>query len=138
MIEVKEELVLDENFVKVYYDAEKQLGKIVWSGIATSPQQYKEPFLKLLELTKQGRPVVRFLSDTREQGVVNPQNRKWFEQEMVPNAIEAGLKRSAAISSGNVFKRYYLNMILSAVNKFNMPFKIFSDEESAVEWLMKE
>lgn len=132
-----EGLIMEEDYVKVYYDKEKELGKVVWFGIADR-DQYRKPFMKLLEWAKNGHKVTRFLSDTREQGIVNPENRKWFEQEMVPAAMEAGLKRAAAISGGNVFKRYYLNMILSAINKFNMPFKIFSDEESAVEFLMKE
>jgi hypothetical protein len=93
--------------------------------------------LFLLDFAKT-HTITRFLSDTREQGVVSPENRKWFEKEMVPAAIKAGLKRSAVITGSNVFKRYYINMILSAVNKFNMPFKIFSDEESAIKFLMEE
>jgi hypothetical protein len=57
---------------------------------------------------------------------------------MVPMAINAGLKRAAVITSGNAFKRYYVNMILSSVAKFNIPFKIFGDEQEAVDFLMKE
>jgi hypothetical protein len=41
------------------------------------------------------------------------------------------------LTDSNVFKMYYLNMILSAVNKFNMPFKIFNDEDKAVAFLME-
>ena len=130
-------ILMDEPYVKVVYDEERQIGKIIWSGHPTT-EQYRKPFKVLLDWAASGHPVPRFLSDTRDQGVVSPENRKWFEQEMVPAAIAAGLRRSAVVSSSNVFKRYYLNMILSAVNKFNMPFKIFSDEESAVNFLMEK
>lgn len=78
--------------------------------------------------------MTRFLSDTRDQGIVNPENRKWFEKEMVPTAIKAGLKRVAVITNGNAFKRYYLIMILSAVNKLNVPFRIFSEEQEAIDF----
>jgi hypothetical protein len=132
-----EKELMKESYVRVVYDSEKFLGKVIWSGSPTN-EQYKKPFLVLLDWAAKGNKVSRFLSDTRDQGVVNPENRKWFEKEMVPAAMKAGLKRSAVITGANVFKRYYINMILSAVNKFNMPFKFFSDEESAVNFLMEE
>jgi hypothetical protein len=132
-----EKELMKESYVRVVYDSEKFLGKVIWSGSPTN-DQYKKPFLVLLDWAAKGNKVTRFLSDTREQGVVNPENRKWFEKEMVPAAMKAGLKRSAVVTGANVFKRYYINMILSAVNKFNMPFKIFSDEESAIAFLMEE
>lgn len=132
-----EKELLNKPYVRVVYDSERYIGKIIWTG-SPKQEEYRQPFEVLLDWANKGNKVSRFLSDTRNQGVVSPDNRKWFENEMIPAAINAGCKRSAAITGGNVFKRYYLNMILSAVNKFNMPFKIFSDEESAIEFLMEE
>ncbi|UII31683.1 STAS/SEC14 domain-containing protein [Fulvivirga ulvae] len=128
--------LMNEPYVRVVYDPKRFIGKIIWQG-NPKPDEYKKPFLKLLEWVKDNK-TTRFLSDTRDQGVVAPENRKWFEAEMVPAAIKAGCKRAAVITSGNVFKRYYLNMILSVVNKFDMPFKIVQDEESAIEFLMEK
>ncbi|QSE96686.1 hypothetical protein [Fulvivirga lutea] len=134
-VPTQEVVVLDESFVKVLYDPEKLLGKVIWNG-TPKDEQYKLPFEKLLEYGQTHR-VKRFLSDTRKQGVVAPDKRKWFEKVMVPAAIEAGMERAAVITDGNAFKRYYLNLILGAVNKFGLPFKILGDEESAVEFLME-
>lgn len=128
--------ILETPFVVVYYIADKSLGKIVWSGVP-SGEEYRKPFLALIDLAKKGASVTRFLSDIRKQGVVSPDNRKWFEKEMVPAAVQHGLKRAAVISDGNAFKTYYINLILGAVNKFNLPFKIFNSEEKALEFLMK-
>lgn len=128
--------LMNEPYARVAYDPEKYIGKIIWQG-NPKPEEYKKPFLKLLEWAKDNK-TTRFMSDTRNQGVVSPENRKWFEAEMVPAAINAGCKRAAVITSGNVFKRYYLNMILSVVNKFDMPFKIVQDEESAIAFLMEK
>jgi hypothetical protein len=133
---MEKEVVLDLPVVTVYYDRQRQLGKIEWHGNPTK-EEYRKPFLTLLEWAAKGNPVIRFLSDTRQQGVVSPENRKWFEKEMLPAALEAGLLRAAVLTDSNVFKMYYLNMILSAVNKFNMPFKIFNDEDKAVAFLME-
>ncbi|UII25964.1 hypothetical protein LVD15_22085 [Fulvivirga maritima] len=128
--------VLEEKYVKVLYDENLKLGKIIWQeDKSLTTEQYQKPFQALLDWSNSGKTVALFLSDTRDQGVVSPENRKWFEYEMVPAAIKGGLKRAAVISSGNVFKRYYLNILLNAVNKFNLPFKIFADEESAIQFL---
>jgi hypothetical protein len=132
-----EKELMKESYVRVVYDPERFIGKVIWTGSPTT-EQYKIPFKVLLDWAAKGNKVTRFLSDTREQGVVNPENRKWFEKEMIPAAIKAGLKRAAAVTGGNVFKRYYVNMIISAVNKFGMPLRVFSDEESAVKFLMEE
>lgn len=113
------------------------MGKIVWHEPLT-PEEYKKPFLALIDLAKKGNSVTRFLSDIRNQGLVTPETRKWFEKEMIPAAVTNGLKRATVISGSNVFKTYYINLILSSVNKFNLPFKIFNDEERAIEFLMKE
>jgi hypothetical protein len=53
---------------------------------------------------------------------------------MIPKAIDNGLKRAAVVFDGNVFKKYYINMILQVINKFGIPMKLFSTEEDAVKW----
>jgi hypothetical protein len=132
-----EQKIFESPSADVYYVADKTLGKIVWKG-NVSPEEYKKPFLALIDLNKKGTPVTRFMSDIRNQGIVSPDSRKWFEKEMVPAAVEGGLKRAAVISGGNAFKTYYINLILGVVMKVNLPFKIFNDEEKAMDFLMKE
>jgi hypothetical protein len=127
-----ENMIFENRCTKVYYNADLQLGKIVWNGIP-SAMEYKEPFLKLIDHAKTV-PIPNFLSDTTNQGVVNPESRKWFEKEMLPAAMKAGLKRAGVVSNSNVFKRYYINMIIGATNKFALPVKIFSNEEDALKW----
>lgn len=134
--QLMEEIILKLPCVTVTYLPDKELGKIVWHG--NPGDDYRKPFLALIDWAKKGYKVTRFLSDVRKQGVVSPDNRKWFEAEMVPAAMAHGLRRAAVQTDSNAFKRYYLNLILSAVNKFNMPFKIFSDESRAIEFLMEQ
>lgn len=134
---IKEIVIMDESYVKVIYDPERYIGKIIWSGNPTEGK-YKVPFEKMLKWAQDGNKVTRFLSDTRNQGIVSVENRKWFEKEMFPAAVKVGLKRAAAISDSNAFKRYYINMILSSINKFGIPLKIFGDEESAIAFLMED
>lgn len=103
-------------------------------GKCTS-EKYREAFLFLLDNQKI-YGLKRFLSDVRDQGIISPDDRKWFENVALPKSIELGLKAAAVIFIGNVFKKYYLNVIIQATNKFNLPVKLFIDQESAEDWLI--
>ena len=131
-----ERIVFQESYATAYYDEALALGKVVWHGNPDA-EQYKKPFEALLALTKKGMPVRKYLADIRKQGVINPGSRKWFESEMLPAAISAGLVCAASIFDGNVFKKYYLNMIIAASGKFGLPLKLFNTEAEAIEWLNK-
>ncbi len=126
------QILQDKDYAEISYDRELKLGKIVWKRKA-STEEYQYAFMVLLEYAKEN-PTDNFLSDIRNQGVVSPENRKWFETEMLPAAIEGGLKRAAVVFDGNVFKKYYINMIIKVSNKFGMPLKMFNSEEEAIEW----
>jgi hypothetical protein len=126
-------IVFEARYAKVTYNREKKLMVLIWDG-SPSPEEYKKPFLTMLEYGHKF-PVDGMLSDISKQGIVNPDNRKWFEKEMMPKAVEAGLKRGAIVTNGNAFKMYYINLILSAVNKFPIQTKLFNNQKDALIWL---
>jgi hypothetical protein len=125
-------IILNTDYAEVSHDSELKLGKIQWKR-KTSLEEYQYAFITLVEYAK-NHEAQNFLSDIREQSVVSPENRKWFEEVMIPQAIDVGLKRAAVIFDGNVFKKYYLNMIIKVTNKFGLPLKIFNSEDEAIEW----
>jgi hypothetical protein len=125
-------LIFESDVVEISYEPELKLAKVVWKKKAET-EEYRATFMKVLEYSR-ANPVDNFLSDIRNQGVVSPDNRKWFEAEMLPKAIKAGLKRAGSIFDGNVFKKYYMNMIIKVSGKFGLPLKLFSTEEEAIEW----
>jgi hypothetical protein len=131
-----EKLIFEGKCVKVFYDSSLHLGKVIWNG-NPSIEEYKQPYEFMLDFAKTNQ-VDNFLADTINQGVVSPEARKWFETSVFPRAVALGLKRGAVVSSANAFKKYYLNAILSAINKFGVPVKIFSDTESAVGWFKSQ
>lgn len=125
-------IIFDSEVVEISYESELKLAKVVWKKKAES-DEYRAAFMKVLDYSRTN-PVDNFLSDIRNQGVVSPDNRKWFEKEMLPKAIQAGLKRAGSVFDGNVFKKYYMNILIKASGKFGLPLKIFNSEEEAVEW----
>ena len=126
-------ILLDNNYAEISHDDSVYLGKIVWKGAVTAIE-YKNTFMVLLDYATSHRTDF-FLSDTTNQGVIGTENRKWFEEYAVPEAIKRGLKRAAVVMTANVFKKYYVNMILSSTKRFNLPIKAFSTQEEALIWL---
>ena len=115
-----------------YYPADRLL-VLIWNG-SPSKEEYKHPFLTMIDFGRKN-PVKAMLSDISNQGIISPENRKWFEKEMMPHAVEAGLKRAAIVTNGNAFKLYYINLILGAVNKFPITTKLFNKRHEAIAWL---
>lgn len=127
-------VVFDEDYAKVSYVPDYKLVQIVWSGTITI-EQYQRVFTLTLDFQeKELVPIHNFMSDVRNQGVVNPENRKWFETYALPRAVKQGLRRGAVVFDGNVFKKYYLNLILQSTSRFNLPFKFFSEPNEALIW----
>lgn len=128
-----DELILENKVCKVYYNEALLLGKVVWDGGPTQ-EEYKEPFLSLIEYSKK-RTIHNFISDITLQGTQSQKNRSWFEEVMMPMAIEHGLKRGAIVTNANPFKKFYINMLLRVSNKFGLPVQIFSDQKEAEVWV---
>ena len=125
--------VFNAPFARATYDSERKCITLIWNG-SPSKEEYKQPFLAMIAFGRKN-PVDSMLSDISQQGIISPDNRKWFEKEMMPQAVDAGLKRAAIVTSGNAFKLYYINLILSAVNKFPIVTKLFNKQQDAYDWL---
>jgi len=126
------QVVFEYEYAQIFHDPSIKLGIIVWKRKPDN-SEYQNAFEVMIEFSKK-HPIDNFLSDIRNQGVVSPENRKWFESVMIPKAIDNGLKRAAVVFDGNVFKKYYINMIIQVINKFGIPMKLFNTEEDAVKW----
>ena len=127
-------IILDNNFAEIYYDSQLKLSVIIWKNKTMTSLQYRDSFELMLKFSETNT-VYNFLSDTIKQGVVSPEDRKWFQEYAIPEAKKTGLRRGAVVTSGSVFKTYYLNLILKSTNKFNIPLKLFKSQKDAIEWL---
>jgi len=128
--------ILQENdFSKVYFDTDYNAGVIEWKDKKLSSEEYRSAFLKIIEYTAGKNIFVNYLADTSLQSVVSPEDRKWFQDNIVPEAIGHGLQRGAVVISGNVFKKYYMNMIIKASKMFPITIKMFDDMDKAKKWL---
>ncbi|HBH49480.1 MAG TPA: hypothetical protein DDX98_12610 [Bacteroidales bacterium] len=125
---------IDNEHVAAYYYASKNLMHIIWKQ-RTVGEAYRKVFIDCIEFA-QNHLSTSFLSDIRNQGIVGPEDRHWFESVALPGAIDCGLQKSAVIFDGNVFKMYYINMILQHGVRKGIPMKFFRDLNSAEQWLL--
>ncbi len=131
---MEEKVILNESYVRITYHQNLKMVKVVWNG-TFSKEQYQHAVEAALDFQiKEKLPVDNYLSDILKQGIVNPESRKWFEQVAMPRAVKQGLKRAAIVFDGNVFKKYYINLILQATNAYKLPLKFFSTEKEAIMW----
>ncbi|NJK85888.1 MAG: hypothetical protein HC906_07905 [Bacteroidales bacterium] len=101
---------------------------------STKGDLYRNAFNNAVKYAKD-HPTCYFMSDIRKQGVVGPEDRKWFETVAIPAAIGVGLQKAAVIHDANAFKMYYINIILQHVLKKGVPMKFFGNTEQAYQWL---
>ena len=124
--------IIDQNYVNVIHDEDLELIKVVWLGNASS-EEYRDTYEKILKYAE-SNPAKYFFSDITLQKIISPIDRKWFEEDVMPRAIDLKIKRAAIVFGGGVFKRYYFNNIMAKTNKFKLPFKAFSTFDEAAEW----
>jgi hypothetical protein len=134
-VATSKQLLSNEN-LDIFYYPELKIMHYYWKR-RTLGEEYRNSFLKGHDLADKN-PTNYFLSDICNQGIVGPDDRKWFETVAIPGAINRGLKRAAVVFDGNTFKMYYLNMLLQTFMKKGIPMKFFKDNDTAVDWLLKE
>jgi hypothetical protein len=131
---MSEIVIFQENFATITYHSKQEMIKVVWNG-AISKEQYQMAIEKALDFQqKEGPHIENYLSNILNQGIVSPESRKWFELVALPRGVKQGLKKAAVVFDGNIFKKYYLNLILQASNAYKLSLKFFSTEEEAIKW----
>jgi hypothetical protein len=130
--------ILDNDYAMVDFYEEEKLLQITWKKISGKLplEEYQRPFNVGLDFQSENQDKIKyFITDIREQPVLSPDYRKWFQENAMQRAVDNGLTKAAAIFSGNVFQKYYINNILNTTKKFGLPLKVFSKREDAVKWL---
>ena len=128
--------IFQDEIVETIYFPDIFLVENKWlKKIAFQQDIYRSTFMRVIDFARENR-VDFFLSDIRNQGVVPTSEKNWFKDVVLPLAVEVGVKYGAVITTGNVFKTYYMNAIIKVGNVFDLPIKLFTDREKAVNWLV--
>jgi hypothetical protein len=127
------ETIFENDYFILTYEREFKILTITWKDKKLTLEEYQRPFKTALDFMNKN-PVSNYISDIRNQGIVSPEFRKWLEQEAMPAAAKAGLKRVVGVANVNVFKQYYINNVFNSAKRFGIPFKMFHNIDEAKAW----
>ncbi|AYB34453.1 sensor histidine kinase [Chryseolinea soli] len=135
---VKRQMLLDEPYAKIFFDATVNSTGVIWRGPISS-EQYRMVFSKALEFL-QVYNTPNWMSDVVHQGPIAPEDQAWLFQNIIPEASRNGLRRIAFIRPDAHDERVisYLQNIQSEVKQLNISFRPFPSMEEAFDWMMQE
>lgn len=135
---LQRQILLDEPFAKIIFDATTNSTGVTWQGPVTS-EQYRKVFSKALEfLAAYNTPT--WVSNISRQGYVDKADQFWMLTTILPEAAKNGLKRIAAIQpdESDITTQDYLDAIEVNISKFGIRYKSFRSEEETIEWIHGE
>jgi hypothetical protein len=130
------ETIFSSDYAKLTYEEDLKILTITWQAKKMTFEEYKKPFQVALDFMAK-KPVLNYISDIRDQGIVSPEFRKWLQDTAMPQAAKAGLKRVVGVANVNVFKQYYINNVFQSAKKFGVEYKMFSTIEDAKKWFLR-
>jgi len=132
------QLLFDEPYAKIVFDATINSTGVTWHGPVTS-QQYRNVFSKSLEfLSAYNTP--NWVSDISKQGDIEIEDQLWMFNTILPEAAKNGLKRIASIRPGvgDYKVKAYLDAIEANIRKFGIHYKCFRSVQETFEWIQEE
>jgi stage II sporulation SpoAA-like protein len=117
----------------VRWDHNADFVRVEWEGWANSDE-----FARLLqaEVTAlKEHHGSRLLADCRRQKVINPADQERANQEWVPRALAAGLKRFAVVIPSSALAEMNLRSALDKIPGTTIEVGYFATVEEAEEWL---
>lgn len=131
--DIEEQIFLENEAVRLCYDANINSTLIVWKRHVTSVE-YRGAFEAVLQ-TLRSYNTPAWIADLRRQGQVDAEDQKWFMTRVLPEAVRCGLKRIGAIGFTNPIRKSYYEKMISKTAEFGIELKVFDNMEQAKDWV---
>lgn len=135
---VAEQVLMDEPYSKIFYDATLNCTGVVWRGPVTS-EQYRITYQKGIEFLK-AYNTPNWLTDLSLQGPIDPADQEWLFTDIIPQATHNGLVRIAAVMNSNITPPVdtYLKGIENALDLPGILLRYFNSASEAKGWIREE
>lgn len=135
---LEEQVLLDEPFAKIFYDALLNATGVIWRGPISSGQ-FRITFVKGMEFMKVYN-TPSWIMDLSRQGPVDPLDEQWLLTEIIPQATENGLVRIAAVRPPDLTNdvNHNLRSIDIALPIPEIALRNFNSSIDAREWIREE
>lgn len=137
-VNIDRQLLYEEDHAEIFFDARVNATGVIWKRPVTS-EQYRKVFKKCLDFVHSYN-TPNYISDISNQGVVTREDQRWMFEEILPRAIENGLKKIAAVrpDMNDPIVIEYLKGINDNVRKLGAEQRYFTCLDDAFEWIRHE
>ncbi|MFZ6000513.1 MAG: hypothetical protein ACOYW3_08365, partial [Bacteroidota bacterium] len=131
--DLDKQVFFENDSAQLYYDAHINNTVIIWKKNVTS-EEYRKAFDSvLLTIRKYNTP--GWIADLRNQGVIAPEDQKWFVNNVLRSAADNGLKRIGTVGFLDPVRVEYYERMKAKTQEFGIELKVFEDMDSAVLWM---
>jgi hypothetical protein len=126
-------LRLNENLYSLEYDEELDCWILTWHEYVSS-NEFREIQLRVVEQLENTSPR-KMIRDTRNLNILSAEDQQWFLEVIVPQMIIMGLKAVAVIIPKNLLAKMSIEDVTSKIAPNGVDTRLFSDIDTAREWL---
>lgn len=131
--DLDKQVFFENDSAQLYYDAHINNTVIIWKKNVTS-EEYRKAFDSvLLTIRKYNTP--GWIADLRNQGVIAPEDQKWFVNNVLRSAADNGLKRIGTVGFLDPVRVEYYERMKAKTQEFGIELRVFEDMDSAVLWM---
>ncbi|MCE7862615.1 MAG: sensor histidine kinase [Bacteroidetes bacterium CHB5] len=130
---VSKQVFFESNAAEIYYDADINNTVIVWKRNITG-LEYRKAFQTVLHTLKTYN-TPGWVADLRLQGVVPIEEQQWFLNTVLPEAVNCGLRRVAAVGFMDPIRRNYFEGMQKKTEQLGLELKVFDELDAAISWM---
>ncbi len=132
---IERQLLFDQPYAKIFFDASINATGIIWQGPLTS-EQYRDVFIKSLGFVKAFN-TPNYIADISAQGVIAEADQQWMFKEVIPEAIQFGMRRIASVKPdiNHELIKKYLEGINNTLEKQGATYRMFESMDAATHWM---
>lgn len=125
-------VLYDSEYALLTFIKDDKLLELIWKR-AYPEAEYRNVFNNAVEIATNNK-IELFLSDLRNGGAVTLSNLQWLKKNIVPKAIELGVKKIGLIINDELFKKIYADSIRNSILKSKISINYFNQRDDALSW----
>ncbi|MFN7490611.1 MAG: tetratricopeptide repeat protein [Chryseotalea sp.] len=130
------QVFLDCEAAQLSFNANINSTIILWKKAITE-EEYKMVFGEVLR-TLQIYNTPAWIADLRKQGKLTPESQQWFLENVLPQAVSAGLCRIGTVGFIDPIRSDYFNRVKNLCDKLGVSLHNFTEMEDALNWMHEQ
>ena len=123
--------ILETEYAQLTFEPETGVLKLVWKDNCTT-ETYHFVYDKIIDLVEKAE-VKYYIADIKKLQLIAPSDRKWLQTKIIPKLFKLGMKKIAALVSGDVYMKRHIaqiNQEIAATRRI----KQFANLPEALRW----